>query len=731
MHNSLYSDCWSDLSERLIRFYSSYECGHFTKKTQQEVHNFFNFSGEENGFLRSAFEKARGKSISSLEDLFTWCYLRKTPTTQAATKEEQAKILLTEADLMDEWNHPELHSQEAIWARHRDDIILILPRTENNHLKRIFSYNIKAKKRFYGEQDSNGVWTFPIPGLHYITDSLFLGTSRIYNYKAKTKEEEYIYYPTKTIIKNGLTARQLFDGTNIAWILDNTSGECKILNYDDGNVNYRYSGWRENKENMPVDVRNYLTDTKIGSIALSILITTGIPMLEQLLKSKLFNMYFTAVEDLEDRSASNYTEVFYDLDKKRSSTYSLSYSSVYASFTYHSKEKNLKKMFGLSVNLLRKIDDKMVYVYKQNQYNNYYYWKRSIPKIAGMQEALNVDLNTLDSDTFEKCLNLSDPDLHIGFTRYGNSGLSNWNAFGEIISYSLGKKAAPKQSLALLEEYKDDLGEYRDYLRMRCQLKKVQEEKPETPDIFSEKHYPMKPGAAKRFIPFLNGMPDTAHPWARTIFTEDSFLDHYKYNYKKADKRGELEVVRDEKTQELIGLLITFTPVENFKYLHDEASYWISFYQDMEKENAFKKAVKRVEPLEWTDDKSGLCILAPKGIQDIKNEGSVLSHCVASYIDPIINGTENIMLLRRIDMINSPFYTVEVLDNGEIRQVHCYRNGDLTKLGQREAYKASNYEVYDHDYDIIKFLLDWAKAKKGKVKASSIHSAYSALCALR
>ena len=108
-----------------------------------------------------------------------------------------------------------------------------------------------------------------------------------------------------------------------------------------------------------------------------------------------------------------------------------------------------------------------------------------------------------------------------------------------------------------------------------------------------------------------------------------------------------------------------------------------------------------------------------------------MSHCVATYIDPIINGTENIMLLRRMDMPNHPFFTVEVCNDGSIRQVHCYRNLCLTAEDQQCAYEYSKYEVYNKTFDIVGFLLKWAKAMKGKIKVSSIHEQYGALCAQR
>ena len=165
------------------------------------------------------------------------------------------------------------------------------------------------------------------------------------------------------------------------------------------------------------------------------------------------------------------------------------------------------------------------------------------------------------------------------------------------------------------------------------------------------------------------------------------------------------------------------------KYLHDEASYWVNLYQDEANAVLFDQAMNRVRPLEWKDEKSGLEIIAPTKIDDIKNEGAVLSHCVASYVSSILDGVENIMFLRRSDMIDRPFYTVEVLNDGQIRQVHCYRNGDLTEQGQENAHANSGLEVYNKTFDIIGFLLKWAKAKP-TLKSSTIKATYGAYCAI-
>ena len=249
--------------------------------------------------------------------------------------------------------------------------------------------------------------------------------------------------------------------------------------------------------------------------------------------------------------------------------------------------------------------------------------------------------------------------------------------------------------------------------------------------FYSEKLYPVRPGKSKRFITYVRRMSPIGRPY-ETLSSEDAFKDYIREYFKAPFDRGCVEFKTDDEGT-LLGALIELTPAENMSYLHDTGADLDraleengSFYN----EAAFAEAAKRVQPLEWEDKKLGLKIIAPKSPKDLQIEGGTLAHCVASYVKPIINGTENIMFLRRADMPDDPFFTVEILDDGKIRQVHCYRNYDLSMEGQQKAAKESGYKCYDKYFDIVQFLKNWAKAKE-HVDASTIRLHYGALCAIR
>lgn len=183
----------------------------------------------------------------------------------------------------------------------------------------------------------------------------------------------------------------------------------------------------------------------------------------------------------------------------------------------------------------------------------------------------------------------------------------------------------------------------------------------------------------------------------------------------------------------LNGVLMHLNQFEAMKYLHDTLSSILSLYRDEAKELAFASTSKRVEDLEYSDEESGLSIVVPRKASEVISEGHTLGHCVASYVDSIIDGKCNILFIRHTDMIDKPYFTMEITPTGEIRQVHSYHNGQVTIDSQRQVYSASGYEVYKEPKDIVAFLTKWAKAcAKARIAPSlkSIRNNYGALCHL-
>lgn len=703
-------DGYCDLTGKELRRPNFYWIGHPTAATQKAVEEFLGKDRPDSEHSRIWSEytkKNHTENITSISDLLMFMGITGSVMAAAKSKQERAEELAKYVE--EAWNHPDEHANEAIWFRKENQICLALPNSASGGYywggygagcKKIFAYDVKTKKRLYAEQDKRGNWSFPIPGLPYLQKACYLGRKHVY---VRTDSGSRIskMVGTTTTILDGLTVEELFAGTNVGWILTNPHEKCVVKDDDD-----------PDKRGVLANVDAFFRNDRIGTIAIMILATTGTPVLEQLLKANLFNMYFTILED----SISGYADArIADVDKKKVDR---SYSQC---IQYHGKQKNLKKMFNMPMTVLRYIDDACTW--KTDTSYSSSYVRRSVPTLAGAERALGINsLGDLDADSLRKCMALASD------TRQRNV----WSNIGDVVVAATGGKCPPKQILSYIEEYRVAYNTiFADYLRMRTQLQTIEKTVPAAAGIWSEKRYPMKPGSARKFIAYVEGMPDRRYTGTTRPLDAKDFVAQLAYTYKEASKTpGKFVVVRDDLGR-LCGVSIQMTPNEHLHFLHDEASYWVGFYHDAAKDGAFKEAVKRVQPLQWTDEKSGLMIVAPNCVNDIKEEGMTLSHCVASYVDPIISGKENIMFLRRTDMPEIPFYTVEILGDGEIRQVHCYANGSCTEEDQIRAGINSGLPSYNKTFDVVKFLQDWAKAMKGKVKASSITPYYRALCAIR
>ena len=71
-------------------------------------------------------------------------------------------------------------------------------------------------------------------------------------------------------------------------------------------------------------------------------------------------------------------------------------------------------------------------------------------------------------------------------------------------------------------------------------------------------------------------------------------------------------------------------------------------------------------------------VIYPKLTEEVKKEGNDLSHCVSSYIDKVINGTTNILFLRKKNEPNKSLITLEV-KNGKVIQARGRFNVAPTK----------------------------------------------------
>jgi hypothetical protein len=101
----------------------------------------------------------------------------------------------------------------------------------------------------------------------------------------------------------------------------------------------------------------------------------------------------------------------------------------------------------------------------------------------------------------------------------------------------------------------------------------------------------------------------------------------------------------------------------------------------------------------WTFENEKFVIKYPSDTNEIANEGIKLRHCVKSYIKSVIKGNTNILFLRKKESINEPYFTIEISNDGVVRQIHGYCNSNVRK----------NSEEYS-------FLVEWSKQNKCDIK---------------
>lgn len=126
----------------------------------------------------------------------------------------------------------------------------------------------------------------------------------------------------------------------------------------------------------------------------------------------------------------------------------------------------------------------------------------------------------------------------------------------------------------------------------------------------------------------------------------------------------------------------------------------VKYNKDEAKRNLFAQECQRLKWMEW--EKNGLLIRLPTDAAELIAEGAYLHHCVAGYADRMADGKTTILLIRRVEAPDIPFYTLEWL-NGKVQQCRTMRNGS-----------------YHEDERIFNFVEEWIRkvANKRRKKAA-------------
>lgn len=72
-------------------------------------------------------------------------------------------------------------------------------------------------------------------------------------------------------------------------------------------------------------------------------------------------------------------------------------------------------------------------------------------------------------------------------------------------------------------------------------------------------------------------------------------------------------------------------------------------------------------------------IKACEKLEELTKEGMQLHHCVGSYKDSVSQGKEYILFLRKVEEPDTPFYTIDITPDKNVRQIHGSCNCNMTE----------------------------------------------------
>ena len=130
---------------------------------------------------------------------------------------------------------------------------------------------------------------------------------------------------------------------------------------------------------------------------------------------------------------------------------------------------------------------------------------------------------------------------------------------------------------------------------------------------------------------------------------------------------------------------------QNLYKSHNDAVERLEFRKDKAKMKLFAARYKILKALQFEDEETGLIIIPCKKECELRNEGKVLHHCVASYADAHSKGKTNIFFIRKQSKITEPFFTVELKE----------RNGEFVVIQNRGKHNCSRTEI------VIEFEKKW------------------------
>lgn len=104
---------------------------------------------------------------------------------------------------------------------------------------------------------------------------------------------------------------------------------------------------------------------------------------------------------------------------------------------------------------------------------------------------------------------------------------------------------------------------------------------------------------------------------------------------------------------------------------HQDTLVRVKHKADKELNSKVRKRYKELKSLCF--EYKNLLIRPVKSVKELLDEGNTLHHCVAKYAENYANGKTNLLVVRKIEKAEKPYFTIEIQDNC-IRQAHGLGN---------------------------------------------------------
>jgi hypothetical protein len=136
------------------------------------------------------------------------------------------------------------------------------------------------------------------------------------------------------------------------------------------------------------------------------------------------------------------------------------------------------------------------------------------------------------------------------------------------------------------------------------------------------------------------------------------------------------------------------------------AHYYIlnntSYAEDEEKNKQFVKAINEYRHLEYTGEKYS--VVVPKDISDMIDEGTSMHHCIASYVDRVIDNKQIVLFCRDNESLDKSLVSFEVSAELEFVQIKEKYDNDV------------------QDIEILEFLKEWQEIKQAEMNGTEYKS---------